>query len=169
MSGSGSGPTDEAVALLYGEIQDRANAMTAALVELDDRIEGIVQFNVLALGLIVTGMPGFVRLSPPSWSPSTAALAAFTGGFLGLTLSTLMAVTAYLKGHLATGLDEGTLMASLSYEVDERLLKEGLIRAYRLAIAEDVRLADDTAHRFRIALILLIAGLTAFSLGTLVS
>lgn len=79
-----------------------------------------------------------------------------------------MAVTAYLKGHLATGLDEDTLTASLSYEVDERVLREELIRAYRLAIAEDVRLADDTAHRFRIALILLIAGLTAFSIGTLV-
>lgn len=168
MSGNDQGPTDEAVDLLYGEIRDRSRAMTAALSELDDRIEGVVQFNVLALGLLVTGMSAFVRLSPTGWSPSTVPLVAFAVGFLGLTLSTLMAVTGYLKGHLATGLDEDTLAASLRYEIDERGLREELIHAYRLAIAEDVHLADDTAHRFRIALILLIAGLAAFSTGTLI-
>lgn len=80
-----SGPTDEAVRLLYAEIRDRASAMTEALSELDDRIEGVVQFNVLALGVIVTGMSAFVRLSPTGWNPPATPVLAFTGGFLGLT------------------------------------------------------------------------------------
>lgn len=161
------GPTDAAVRLLYEEARHRAAAVTDAITEMEDRIEGTIRFNVLLLGLALTGVSFLLRFDGGMGPPPTLVLSLLALGTLALMASTAIAVTAYLKEKIAAGVDTDALYSALAYDLDQRELQMELLRVYRVAIAEDETVIDQTSRRFRGSLYGLLLGLGLFTLAAL--
>lgn len=154
-----AGPSEDAVELLYEEAKGRVEILSDAISEIDDRIQGIVRFNVLVLGLFVPGLSVLLRGGNENPFDEGQAIIPLAVGFGSLVVSTTIAVSAYLKKGTTGGVDADRLAGALSYDVTLVELREELVRTYRVAAATQEELLEQTARRFRASLIVLIGGL----------
>ncbi|PSG98050.1 hypothetical protein BRD56_02495 [Thermoplasmatales archaeon SW_10_69_26] len=146
--------------LLYEEAKHRVDALSEAISEMDDRIQGIVRFNVLMLGLFVPIVSLFQEAESLGGSPLVRL--PMIAGFASMVASTVIGVSAYLKRGTAGGVDAETLAGALDFDVTGDELKAELVRTYRISAAREEELLERTARRFRASLLVLVAGLGFF-------
>lgn len=152
--------------LLYREARHRVEVIADAISEIDDRIQGIVRFNVLILGLFVPGVSLLLRTRSLLSIDVGQSAVLFAAGFGALILSTVSAISAYLKRGTVGGIDTQRLAETLDYDVTEIELRAELVRTYRLAGAAEEAILERTAQRFRVSLYTLILGLLCLLAAT---
>lgn len=159
------GPSDAAVRLLYAEMEKRAAAVRNALREVDDRVEGTIKINVLVLGLVTTGLSLLSRSPLPGEGVPGVSKVLFGVGLVAMILSTVAAISAYLKTDVAAGIDASSLLEGLAYDLEEERLLTELLHAYETSISRDEDVIERTARAFRFSLLALIAGIALLSIA----
>lgn len=144
---------------IYQELQGLLEAQVHAIEFADDRASALIRFNALVLGLVTTGL----SVAPLAWG-SFGSTAAYLAGLLvvglaALSLSTIMAVRAFVKRDVSIGLDADQLARAFAGGAEREEILSGAILAYRDGAEHNFVVMEASAARLQRALHLLSVGL----------
>lgn len=151
----------DVVGVMVQEARRQLDHVVDAIQRMEGRAEALIRFNLIVVGLTVTGVSiasTRSRLVVPEVMVASALLA-----MILLTASTLLCVGSYLKSNVAVGVDPASMTDLLALSPDQEEAEVALILAYQRATEENSVVVDGAALRLRWALHLLSYAIVALA------
>lgn len=163
--GGVSGPTVEALRLMFQEAKDYLDAQFTTVRDLEEKAGQVIRFNTLVAGLVIAA----VSVLDVNASPQPDVAVPLTGGLFLLLGSTAAAVLAYQRSRMALAVHREDLHGALDFATTESAFLDSAIEAYTRGIRENNHRVILRTHRFLAAsLSMLVASLVSIVLAATV-